>query len=40
MNKVPRPNCPRCTYWHQIGHQINECLFIEDNVRQIFVEHL
>jgi hypothetical protein len=20
LNKVPRPNSPRCTYCHQIGH--------------------
>ncbi len=33
VNKVPRPNSPHCTYYHQIGHQINECLSIEDNVR-------
>jgi hypothetical protein len=39
VNKVPRPNPPHCTYCHQIGHQINECPFIEDNVRQRFVEH-
>ncbi len=36
-NKVP--NSLHCTYNHQIGHQINECLFIEDNVTQGFVEH-
>jgi hypothetical protein len=34
VNKVPRPNSPCCTYCHQIGHQINECPFIENNVRQ------
>ncbi len=39
MNIVPRPNSPRCTYYHQIGHQINEFSFIENNVRQRFVEH-
>ncbi len=39
MNRVPRPNSPHCTYYHQIGHQINECPFIEDNVKQGFVEH-
>jgi sulfatase maturation enzyme AslB (radical SAM superfamily) len=39
VNKVPRPNSPRCTYCHQIGHQITECPFIEDNVRQGFIEH-
>ncbi len=33
VNKVPRPNPPCCTYCHQIGHQINECPFIEDNVK-------
>jgi hypothetical protein len=27
------------TYYHQIGHQINECPFIKDNARQGFVEH-
>jgi hypothetical protein len=40
VNKVLKPNYPCCTYCHQIGHQINECPFIEDNVRQGFVEHL
>jgi hypothetical protein len=39
VNKIPRPNSPRCTYRHQIGHQINECPFIEDNVKQGFVKH-
>jgi len=39
VNRIPRPNSLRCTYCHQIGHQINECPFIEDNVRQGFVEH-
>jgi len=39
VNKVQRPNSPCYTYYHQIGHQINECPFIEDNVRQRFVEH-
>ncbi len=39
MNKVPRLNFPCCTYCHQIGHQINECPFIENNVKQRFVEH-
>jgi hypothetical protein len=39
VNRVPRPNSPHCTYRHQIGNQINECPFIEDNVRQGFVEH-
>ncbi len=39
MNKVPKPNPPHCTYCHQIGHQINECPFIEDNARKRFVEH-
>jgi hypothetical protein len=33
VNKVPRPNSPRCTNYHQIGHKINECPFIENNVR-------
>jgi hypothetical protein len=39
VNKVPRPNSPRCTYCHHIGHQINECPFIEDNVWQGFAKH-
>jgi len=39
VNIVPRPNPPHCTYCHQIGYQINECSFIENNVRQGFVEH-
>jgi hypothetical protein len=39
VNRVPRPNSPRCTYCHQIGHQINECPFIENNVKQRFAEH-
>ncbi len=39
MNRVPRPNPQWCTYCHQIGHHINECPFIEDNVKQGFVEH-
>jgi hypothetical protein len=39
VNIVPRPNPPRCTYCYQIVHQINDCPFIEDNVRQRFVEH-
>jgi hypothetical protein len=39
VNKVPRLNFPCCTYCHQIGHQINECPFIENNVKQRFVEH-
>jgi thioredoxin-related protein len=39
MNKVPKPNSPRCTYCHQIKHQVNECPFIEDNVRQVFAKH-
>jgi len=39
VNKVPKPNPPHCTYCHQIGHQINECPFIEDNVKKRFVEH-
>ncbi len=38
-NKVPRPNSPCYTYCHQIGHHINECPFIEENVRKRFVEH-
>jgi len=40
INKVPRPNSPHCTYCHQNKHQINECPFIEDNVRQGFAKHL
>ncbi len=39
VNRVSRENFQCCTYCHQIGHQINECLFIEDNVRQRFAEH-
>ncbi len=39
MNKVPRPKFPCCTYCHQIGHQINECPFIENNVKQGFAKH-
>jgi hypothetical protein len=39
VNIVPRPNSPRCTYCHQIGYQINQCPFIEDNVKQGFAEH-
>jgi hypothetical protein len=39
VKKVPRPNSPCCTYYHQIGYQINECPFIENNVRQRFVEY-
>jgi hypothetical protein len=38
VNKVPRPNPPCCTYCHQIGNHINECPFIEDNVRQGFAK--
>jgi hypothetical protein len=34
VNKVPRPNPLRCTYYHKVGRQINECPFIEDNVKQ------
>ncbi len=33
VNKIPILNLPRCTYCHQIGHQINECPFIENNVK-------
>jgi hypothetical protein len=33
VKKVPRLNYPRYTYYHQIGHHINECIFIEYNVR-------
>jgi hypothetical protein len=39
VNRVPRLNPQQCMYCHQIGHQINECPFIEDNVKQGFVEH-
>ncbi len=38
VNKVPRPTSPCCTYCHQIRHQINECPFIENNVKQGFTE--
>jgi hypothetical protein len=38
VNRIPRPNSPRCTYYHQIKHYINECPFIENNVRQGFAE--
>jgi hypothetical protein len=36
VNIIPRPNSPCCTYCHQIGHKINECPFIEYNVKQGF----
>jgi hypothetical protein len=39
VNKVPKPKFPHCTYCHQIRHQINECPFIENNVKQGFIEH-
>ncbi len=39
MNIIPRPNPPHWTYCHQIGYQINECPFIEDNVKQGFAKH-
>jgi hypothetical protein len=39
VNRVPRPNPQRCTYYHQIGHKSNECPFIENSARQRFVEH-
>jgi hypothetical protein len=39
VNRVPRPNFLCSTYYHQIGYQINECPFIENNVRQGFVKH-
>jgi hypothetical protein len=39
VNIVSRPNSPCRTYCHQIGHHFNECPFIEENVRQGFVEH-
>jgi hypothetical protein len=39
VNKVPRPIPPHYTYYRRIGHQINECPFIENNVRQGFAKH-
>jgi hypothetical protein len=39
VNKVLRFNPPHYTFYCQIGHQINECPFIENNVRQGFVEY-
>ncbi len=36
---VTKPNFPPYTYYHKIGHQINECPFVEKNVRQRFAEH-
>ncbi len=33
VNKVPRPSPPRNIYYHQIGHQIHECPFVENNVK-------
>ncbi len=39
VNKIPRPNLPHYTYYYQIRHQINECPFIENNVRQRFAKH-
>jgi hypothetical protein len=39
VNRVPTPNSPRYTYCHHIRHQINECPFIEDNVKQGFAKH-
>ncbi len=39
VNRVPRPNFPCYIYCHQIGHEINECPFIEDNAKQGFVGH-
>jgi hypothetical protein len=39
VNRAPKPNSPHCTYYHHIGHQINECPFIEDNVRQGFAKN-
>jgi hypothetical protein len=38
-NSIPRPKFSRFTYCHKIGHQINECPFIENNVRQVFAKH-
>jgi hypothetical protein len=39
VNIIPIPYFPHCSYCHQIGHQINECPFTEDNVRQGFAKH-
>jgi len=39
VNRVPRPKFSRCTYCHQIGHQINECPFIKYNVKQGTAKH-
>jgi len=33
VNKVPRPSPPHNIYYHQIGHQIHECPFVENNVK-------
>jgi hypothetical protein len=38
VNKVPRPNSPHYKYYHYIKHKINECPFIEENVRQGFAK--
>ncbi len=35
MDGIPKLNLPQCMYYHQI----NECPFIEDNVKQIFAKH-
>jgi hypothetical protein len=39
VNIVPRLNSPHCTYYHQIGHQINERPLIDDDVRQGFAKN-
>ncbi len=39
MNRILRPNSPRCTYCHQTRRQINECPLIKDNVKQGFAQH-
>jgi len=39
VNTITRPNSPPCTYYHKIGHKINECPFVEKNLRQRFAEH-
>jgi hypothetical protein len=39
VNRVPRPKFRHYTYCHQIRHLINECPFIENNVRQGFAKH-
>jgi hypothetical protein len=39
VNKVPKLNFPHCTNYNKIGHQINECPFIKNNMRQRFAKH-